>query len=249
MRFSIANMVAAGLLFTLAQGGIVTAAEIKVLCTQALRTSILELAPRFERSTGHKVNVSVAPSGQLTKRVRDGEQADILIANAPNIDALIKEGKLTGARIELAQAHVGMSVKAGAAKPDISSPDAVKRALLAAKAVAYSKGGLSGNHFEKVLEKLGIAAEIKAKAKFGSPAAGFVVRGEADIAVQQISELIAVEGAELIGLFPGELDGATQFSLGILSSAKERGAADVFVKFLKSGEAAGVIEAKGLTPG
>ncbi|MBI4274409.1 MAG: molybdate ABC transporter substrate-binding protein [Rhizobiales bacterium] len=249
MRSSISSTIASGLLIGLIQGNPVTAAEIKVLCTQALRTSVTELAPRFERATGHKVDVSVAPSGKLVARVRDGEQADFLIANAPNIDGLQKDGKISGTRIDLARAQVGLAVRIGAPKPDISSPEAVKRALLAAKAVAYVAGGLSGNIFEAALDKLGIAHEIKAKAKAGAPAAGFVARGEADIAAQQISELIAVQGVELVGPLPAELGGTTQFSMGLLASAKERSTAEAFMKFLRSEEAAGVIKAKGLTPG
>ena len=224
-------------------------APLKVLCTQALRTSLLELAPRFEQRSGVKVELSIAPSGKLVARVRDGERADLLIANAPNIDGLIKDGKIVDTRVDLARAEVGLSVRAGAAKPDISSAEAVKRALLGARAVAWSPGGLSGTIFEAALEKLGIAAEVKAKAKLGAPAAAFVARGEADIAVQQISELIAVDGAELVGPLPADLGGITQFSLGILATAAQGDIARKFAAFLKSDEAASVIKEKGLTPG
>src|SRR5258707_10110762 len=142
---------------------------LKVLCTQALRTSLLELVPRFEQRNGTKVELSIAPSGKLVARVRDGEAADVLIVNAPNIDSLIREGKVAGARIDLARAEVGLVVRAGAAKPDISSVEAVKRVLLQARAVAYSPGGLSGTIFEAALDKLGIAQEVEAKAKLGAP--------------------------------------------------------------------------------
>ncbi len=224
-------------------------APLKVLCTQALRTSLLELAPRFEQASGTKVELSIAPSGKLVARVRDGEAADVLIANAPNIDNLIKEGRIAGVRIDLARAEVGLVVRAGVAKPDISSAEAVKRVLLEAKAVAYSPGGLSGTIFETALDKLGITQAVKVKAKLGSPAAAFVARGEADIAAQQISELIAVQGVELVGPLPAELGGATQFSLGIMATAAQADLAKRFVEFLKSDEAARVITAKGLTPG
>jgi molybdate transport system substrate-binding protein len=223
-------------------------AELKVFCTQALRTSLLELAPHFEKATDHKVTLEVAPSGQLVKRVRAGETADLLIANAPNIDELAKEGKITGARTDLARAQVGLAVKAGAKRPDISTPEAVKRALLDAKAVAYVQGGLSGTLFEAALNRLGITDAIKAKAKLGSPAAGFVVRGEADIAAQQISELIAVPGAELLGPLPSELDGTTQFSVGLLVDATDVDVAKALVAFLRTPEAQAVIREKGLTP-
>jgi molybdate transport system substrate-binding protein len=229
--------------------GAASGAELTVFCTQALRTSLLDLAPRFEAATGHKVTLVVAPSGQLVKKVQAGETADLLIANAGNIDALIKDRKVTGERIDIARAQVGLSIKAGRPRPDISTPEGVKRALLDAKAVAYSAGGLSGNAFETVLTKLGIAVEVKAKAKNASPAAKLVVSGEADIAVQQISELIAVEGAELLGPLPGELDQVTEFSMGVLADAKNGEVAKAMAAFLRSQEAQTVIKAKGLTPG
>jgi molybdate transport system substrate-binding protein len=229
--------------------GAASAAEITVFCTQALRTSLLELAPRFEAATGNKVNVIVAPSGQLVKKVNDGEVADLLIANADNIDALIKSGKVTGERTHIARAQVGLSIKAGNPRPDISSPDAVRKALLDARAIAYSAGGLSGNNFEYAMNKLGILEQVKAKAKTGSPAAKFVVSGEADIAVQQISELIAVEGSELLGPLPAELDQVTQFSMGVLSDGKSKDIARALLDFLRTPDAQAVIKTKGLTPG
>jgi molybdate transport system substrate-binding protein len=222
---------------------------LKILCTQALRTSLNELAPRFEQASGIKVELSIAPSGKLVARVRGGEAADVLIANAPNIDALIKEGKISGVRVDLARAEVGLVVRAGRAKPDISSADGVKHALLEASAVAWSPGGLSGAIFEAALDKLGLTDAVKAKAILGSPAAAFVARGEADIAAQQISELIAVQGVELVGPLPAELGGATQFSAGILAGATQSDVARKLIEFLKSDEAAHVITEKGLTPG
>lgn len=230
-------------------GGAASAAEITVFCTQALRTSLLELGPRFEKATGHKVNIVVAPSGQLVKKVNDGEIADLLIANADNLDALIKSGKIAGGRTDIARAQVGLSIKAGNPRPDISSPEAVRKALLDAKAISYSAGGLSGNNFEYAMNKLGILDEVKKKAKNGSPAAKFVVSGEADIAVQQISELIAVEGAELLGPLPAELDQVTQFSMGILSDGKSKDAARALLDYLRAPDAQAVIKTKGLTPG
>lgn len=238
-----------GAVATMVLAGAAFAADVTVLCTQALRTSLLELAPRFEAATGHRVNLVVAPSGQLVKKVQAGETADLLIANAENIDALIAAGKVTGPRSQIARAQVGLSIKAGQKRPDISTPDGVRRALLDARAVAYSAGGLSGNAFENVLTKLGIAEEVKAKAKNASPAARLVVSGEADLAVQQISELIAVEGAELLGPLPGELDQVTQFSMGVLSDGKQKEVARAMLDYLRTPDAQAVIKAKGLTPG
>jgi molybdate transport system substrate-binding protein len=230
-------------------GGGASGAEVTVFCTQALRTSLIDLAPRFEAATGHKVHLVVAPSGQLVKKVQSGEVADLLIANADNIDALIASGKVTGQRIHIARAQVGLSIKAGSRKPDISSPAAVRQALLDAKAIAYSAGGLSGNNFESAMNKLGILDEVKAKAKNASPAAKLVVSGDADIAVQQIPELIAVEGAELLGPLPAELDQVTQFSMGVLSDGKSKEVARALLDFLRTPDAHAVIRTKGLTPG
>jgi molybdate transport system substrate-binding protein len=229
--------------------GAASAAEMTLFCTQALRTSLLELAPRFEKATGHKVNLVVAPSGQLVKKVQAGEVADLLIANASNIDALIKDGKVTGDRVDIARAQVGLSIKAGNPRPDISTPEAVRKALLDAKAISYSAGGLSGNNFEFAMNKLGILDEVKKKAKNASPAAKLVVSGEADIAVQQISELIAVEGSELLGPLPAELDQVTQFSMGVLTDGKQKEVARAMLDYLRTPEAQAVIKAKGLTPG
>ncbi len=111
-------------------GGGASGAEVTVFCTQALRTSLMDLAPRFEAATGHKVHLVVAPSGQLVKKIQSGDLADLLIANADNIDALIASGKVTGQRVHIARAQVGLSIKAGSRKPDISSPAAVRQALL-----------------------------------------------------------------------------------------------------------------------
>jgi molybdate transport system substrate-binding protein len=230
-------------------GGGASGAEVTVFCTQALRTSLIDLAPRFEAATGHKVHLVVAPSGQLVKRIQSGDVADLLIANADNIDALIASGKVTGPRTHIARAQVGLSIKAGNPKPDISTPDAVRKALLAAKAIAYSAGGLSGNNFESAMKKLGILDEVKKKAKNASPAARLVVSGEADIAVQQISELIAVEGSELLGPLPAELDQVTQFSMGVLSDGKSKEVARALLDFLRTPDAQAVIRSKGLTPG
>jgi len=229
--------------------GSASAAEMTVFCTQALRTSLLDLAPRFETATGHKVNLVVAPSGQLVKKVQAGEIADLLIANADNIEALIRDRKVTGDRIDIARAQVGLSIKAGQPRPDISTPEAVRKALLDAKAISYSAGGLSGNNFEFAMNKLGILDEVKKKAKNASPAARLVVSGEADIAVQQISELVAVEGSELLGPLPAELDQVTQFSMGVLSEGKQKDAARALIHYLRSPEAQAVIKTKGLTPG
>ncbi len=227
----------------------VSAADLVVLCSQALRTSVQELAPAFEQTTGRRLHVEVAPSGVLQQRVRAGEQADVLIASATALAELERDGFVaTGSTVPIAYAQVGIAVRAGSPRPDISSPDAVRRTFIEAKSVAYSQGGLSGNNFEKVLDGLSILHVVRAKARFGSPAACFLIRGEAEIAVQQIPELVAVDGAELVGPLPLELDQVTPFSCGLLTKAKQPDLARAWIDLLTSAEAATVMRAKGLTP-
>jgi molybdate transport system substrate-binding protein len=185
-----------GLLVT-APAGFATAAELKVLTTPALTEVWVELAPKFE-ATGHKLTIVYASSGAIAKRVAEGETADLLVSTPAGIDGLIKSGKVTdGTNTPLASSGMGVAVLKGAPKPDISTPEAFKRALLAAKAVAYTdptSGGASGVHMAKVLDRLGIASEVNARAKLGRgvPAGSFVVKGEADLAIQQIPELLGV---------------------------------------------------------
>ena len=184
--------------------GSAMAAELKILTTPALTETWEELGPKFE-ATGHKLTIVYAPSGAIAKRVSEGETADLLVSTPAGIDSLIKAGKVAdGTNAPIANSPMGVAVLKGAPKPDISTPDAFKRALLAAKAVAYTdpaSGGASGAHMAKVLDRLGIAAAINAKAKLGrgTPVANFLVSGEADIAIQQMPELLHVKGAEVIG--------------------------------------------------
>jgi molybdate transport system substrate-binding protein len=246
---------ALGLLAAAAWAGAAGAAEIKVLSSAALATVLEDLVPKFEKQSGHKVDLVLATSGALVKRVTAGESADLLISTGPGIDGLIKDGKVVaGSRVDIARSGIGIAVKAGAAKPDISTPDALRAALLAAKSVAYTdpaSGGASGIHFVKVLDALGIAAEVKAKARLGqgAPTGEFLVKGEAELAVQQIPELKSVAGIDVIGPLPGDLQSITLLSSGVLAGARQPDAAQAFVRFLTSPEAAAVIKDKGLDAG
>jgi hypothetical protein len=168
-------------LFIVAQMGLTAAADLKVLTTPALTEVWHELAPKFE-ATGHKLSIVYAASGAIAKRVTDGEAADLLVSTPAGIDGLIKAGKVTdGTNTPLASSGMGVAVLKGAPKPDISTPDAFRRALLAAKAVAYTdpaSGGASGAHMAKVLERLGIASEVNAKAKLGRGIPVATLRGQ-----------------------------------------------------------------------
>jgi molybdate transport system substrate-binding protein len=235
------------------QTGMAHAAELKVLSTPAMSEVWHELAPKFE-ATGHKLTIVYAPSGAIAKRVTDGETADLLVSTPAGIDSLIKSGKvIDGTNTSLASSGMGVAVLKGAPKPDISTPDAFKRALLAAKAVAYTdpaSGGASGAHMAKVLERLGITNEVSAKAKLGRgiPVATFVVKGEADIAIQQLPELMHVEGAEVVGPLPGDLQNITTFAAGIPSGSAQADAAKALVRFLQTPDSGAVIKKHGLDP-
>jgi molybdate transport system substrate-binding protein len=233
------------------------AADIKVFSTTALTSVLQELAPRFERITGHKLSLTFATAAALAKRIADGESVDVAVLTPGAIAELTTRGKiLPGSAVALASSGIGVAVRAGAPKPDISSPGALKRALLAAKPVAYSdpaSGGASGVHFAKVLGRLGIATEIAAKARLSQGGSGglvgdLIVRGDAEIGVQQIPELMTVSGIDIVGPLPGELQNFTRFSAGISMNAKEPEAGKALIGFLRTPASLALFNAKGLEP-
>ncbi|MEJ0077078.1 MAG: substrate-binding domain-containing protein [Alphaproteobacteria bacterium] len=242
-----------GLLLT--YGSIAEAAEIKVYSTIGMRSVLEELKPKFEQASGHKLDITWGLAAGMTKRVADGESPDALVAIRGGIDGLAKSGRIAEpSAVTLALSGVGVSVRSGAPKPDISTPEKLKEALIAAKAIAYSdpaKGGASGVHFAKVAERLGIGDQVKAKAKHPE-AAGlpgkFLLDGSADLAIAQVPELLEVQGTDLVGPLPGDLQNITTFAAGVVSGAKEPGAAAAFLKFLQTPEAIATIKAKGMEP-
>jgi molybdate transport system substrate-binding protein len=233
------------------------AAEIKVYCTTALNKAMEELAPQFERDSGHKLTLTFASAASLAKRVADGEGPDVAIVAAPALDDLIKQGRVAGSRVDIAKSGMGVAVRAGAAKPDIATAEAFKRALLGAKAIAASNpagGGASGTHFAAVLVRLGIADAVAAKLKYsgggmGGLAGTLVANGEAELGVQQISELMAAGGVDIVGPLPPELQNTTQFSAGVPVNAKAPEAGRALIAFLATPAARAVLKAKGLEPG
>ncbi len=251
MRKRALSAVAAGLAIIAAFAANVAAQaeEIKVLCTIGVKPALPDVVAEFERATGHKVSIVWGNAATLKSRYLEGEQADVAVLTAAAIDDLIKAGKVTG-RVDLARSGMGLAVKAGAPKPDISSPEALKRTLLAAKSVGYSTQGASGIYFATVIERLGIAAEVKAKHKDTPGSVGeLVAAGEAEIGVQQIPELAAVPGVEVIGPLPGDLQVITVFSAALDAKAKDNEAAKAFVKFILAPAAAAAYKARGLDPG
>lgn len=231
--------------------------DVTVLATTAMKTSFDELAPQFERASGHRLALTFGPSLQLEKRLGEGEGADVAIVSAAGIDDLAARGKVArGSVTAIAGSVLGVAVPRGAPKPDLSSADAFKRALLAAKSVAVSKpvgGGQSGVHMAKVFERLGIAEQMAAKAKYGtggpSGLVGLIIeRGEAEIGVQQIAELLAVPGVDFVGPLPAELQSVTPFVAAIPTAAQNADAGHELIAFLTTPDAKRIIKAKGLEP-
>ena len=225
--------------------------ELKVFASNSIRAVMAELVPQFERSSGLSISVSYDPAKVMLGRIENGETADLIITGSGAIDALVKQGKvLAASRRILARCRVGVAVRAGMPKPDIGTVESLKRALLAAKSVAYTQEGASGMHFSGVIERAGIAREVQAKAvrQPGGLIGELVAAGKAEIAIQQIPELMAVPGIELVGPLPAEIQLVTVTSAGIFSGTKQVEAAQSFIDFLASPAAAPVIQAKGLEP-
>lgn len=181
------------------------AAELKVLSATGMQMVMEDLGPKFERATGHKLTITFASLGRVVKRVLGGETADVLVIPRQGIDGFVKDGKTSAGNVTVvARSGIGVAVRRGAPKPDISSPEALKNTLLAAKSIAYTKaevGGASGIHFTKVLDRLGIANEMKAKTVSSEThlVGVLVENGEAEIAVQLFHELFQVTGIEIVG--------------------------------------------------
>jgi molybdate transport system substrate-binding protein len=227
-------------------------AELKVLSSNAFKEAYLELVPGFEKATGHKVVTTWAGTNDIVKRMQAGETYDLVIMAGPALDNLIKQDKIVpGSRVDLVKSGVGVAVRAGAPRPDISSGEALKRALLAAKSVAYSSGP-SGVYIESLFQRLGIADALKSKSKQtqpGNPVGVLIARGEAEIGFQQISELLPIAGIDYLGPLPPDIQHVTVFAAGIHTGAKEAEAAKALVKFLTAPAAVPVIKQKGLEPG
>ena len=245
-------MISFGLvLFGITAGSTASAAEIKLLCAVALHPAIDALIPDFEKSSGHKVTVAYGNAGAIADRFQKGEAADLVINAAPLMDQLRAQGKVVaGDRIIIAKVGVGAFVRKGAAKPDISSVDAFKRSMLAARSIAYpdpAGGGASGIYVASLLERLGIAAEMKPKTKLSTLETLYasVASGEVEIGFNQVSEILAQPSVELAGPLPSEIQNYTPFAPGIVTGGSQPNAASALVTFLSSPTAQTVLKAKG----
>jgi molybdate transport system substrate-binding protein len=230
-------------------------ADLKVYSTIGVRSAAEDLFSQFEKASGHKLAVTWGTAPMLVKRLEGGETADVLILSRAGLDALSKQGKVVaGSEAPLASSGVGIAVKAGAPKPDISTPQALKQTLLNSKSIAYSEpsaGGASGVYFEKLIERMGIAAEMRPKTKYPPPGgftATLLLSGEAELAVQQKPELLHVAGCEIVGLLPGDLNLVTAFAAGMMPESKNAEAGTALIAFLRSPPAVAAFRAKGLDP-
>ena len=226
------------------------AAEIKVFASTAVKTVLEELGPQFEKATGNKLAFTIAPAAVLKEKIDQGAAFDVAILTAPLTDSLAKETKIDTTRTTIAHAGIGVAIRKGATKPDISTTEAFKRALLDAKSVGFTAAGASGVYLRTSFEKLGIADELKPKLKLLQGAAGeAVANGEVDIGLTQISEILPYANVELVGPLPSDVQSYTYFSAGVSTGSKEADSAKEFIKFLTTQDALAVIRAKGMEPG
>jgi molybdate transport system substrate-binding protein len=242
----------AAVLFLAMTAGPVRAADIKMLGSPAIREAYNEIVPHFEKATGHKVITTWAGTNDVMKRIGGGETVDVVILASYALDELIKQGKLTASsRTNLVKSGVGVAVRAGAPRIDISSGESIKVALLKANSLAYSSGP-SGVYLAGLMEKWGIAEQIKPKLKVvttGEPVGLLVARGEAEIGFQQVSELLPVKGIDYLGPLPPDIQQVTVFAAAVHSAAAQPEAARALINFIASPEALPAIKKSGMEPG
>jgi molybdate transport system substrate-binding protein len=233
------------------------AIDIRVLSTTAMKMVFEALSPAFERATGNRLDVVLVPSLRLEQQLGEGEAADVAIVSDNGARDLVGQVRLfAGSTTAIAKSSIGIAVQKGAPRPDISTVEGFKRAMLAAKSIACSKpvgGGQSGVHLAKVFADLGITEQMAAKSKYGAGGAaglaGLVLkRGEADIGIQQMAELMAVDGIDVVGPLPAEIQMITPFVAGLPANASEPEAGRAVITLLTTPEAKRVLKAKGLEP-
>jgi molybdate transport system substrate-binding protein len=227
------------------------AAELKVFVSTAMKGLVEELGPQFEKASENKVTLTVAPAATLKGRIDQGADFDVSVLTAPLNDALAASGKLDSApRMTIARAGLGVSVRAGGPKPDVGTADALKHVLLDAKSIGYNGVGASRTGIEAMLAKLGIADAVKPKTTLlDSTAPEAVAKGEIEIGLGPISEILAASGAQVAGPFPGELQTYLVFTAGVANGGKNADAAKALIKFLAGPAAAPLLKAKGMEPG
>ncbi|MBX9712064.1 MAG: molybdate ABC transporter substrate-binding protein [Xanthobacteraceae bacterium] len=252
MRTTMISAAGAALLCAIATS--VSAAEIKVFSTIAVQSALEGLTPIYEMQSGDKLTISFATAAALAKRIQGGETADVLILTPPLLQSLAREDKAGHEVTPLVSSGISVVVKSDAERPDISTPDAFKQAILNAKSIAYSDpaaGGASGVYVAKMLERLGIADQVKDKTKHppaNGNAAVLVANGDAEIGIQQTPEVMAAPGITIVGILPGDLNNVTVFAAGLGVHPANKAAAEAFLKFLKSPRAVDAFRMRGLDP-
>ncbi len=222
----------------LAAAGSASAAEIRMLSAGAVKSVVLELVETFQKETGHTVTIDFETAGGVKRKLEAGEKFDVMIATDTVVDALMKSKHVVdGSRADLARTAIGVAVRDGAPKPDISTVDALKRALLEAKSIVYNDpaiGATSGIHFASVLQQLGIAEAVKPKSVLwkGGYAAEALLNGQAELCVHQISEIMPVKGVTLVGPLPAEVNKVTTYSGGLVASSATPDAARALLAYL-----------------
>jgi molybdate transport system substrate-binding protein len=226
------------------------AAEIKVLASTAMKTVLEEIRPQFEKATGNGVAFTFGPAAVLKSNIDQGAAFDVAILTVPLTNGLADEGKIDMTRTTIARAGIGVAIHKGAPKPDISTTDAFRQALLNANSVGFAAAGASGLYLKTLFEKLGIADDLKPKLKLLQHGAGEAVgNGEVEIGLTQISEILPYANAELVGPLPSDIQSYTYFSAAVSAASKESSAANAFITFLSGPAALPVIKAKGMEPG
>jgi molybdate transport system substrate-binding protein len=224
------------------------AAEVTALVTNALKSTLTELAPAFEKASEHKLNVTFGSTEPLKGRVEKGDPVDVAVIGADAIDQLMKQGKLDAStRVVVTRSGLGIAIRKGAPKPDVSSTEAFKRTLLAAKSISFNERGLTGIYLWSLFQRLGITDAIKAKYKDGS-GAELVGKGESELGLTQASEVALAAGVELGGLLPPEIQNYTVFAGAVVGSAKQPAAGKALLNFLAAPNTISVMKAKGLAP-
>ncbi len=249
-----ARLVALAVMAAIASAGTAQAADVKVLTAGAFKQIVLAMQPEFEKQTGHKLMVDNETVGALMKRIMGGEAFDVVFVSPGAVDELIAKGKVAaGSRTNLARVGIGVMVKEGAPQPNVSSVEAFKHAVLAAKTVAYidpASGGSSGIYLAKLFDQMGIGDQVKAKARLkqGGHVADLIVSGQAEFGIHQISEIVPVKGVTLVGPLPKEIQNYTTYAAGVAASTAQGDAARALIKVLSGPAAAKLLKEKGMEP-
>jgi len=249
MRTKSAVALAVGLVFLLVQAA--GAAEIRVICSNGVKAVLEDLGPQFERTSGHKLNIQFSSTATLKQRIDGGEAFDVAFLTSDAIDDLIQSGKLAAAtRADLARTGIGVGYRKGAPKPDVATAAAIKALLLRAQSIAYTRDGASRPGIDKMFDRLGIAADVRGKSMLqaAGQAPGTVARGEAEIVLTLISEILPVAGVELAGPLPAEFQNYTSFAAAAATEGGNAQAVQALIKFVAGPTSAPVFKAKGMEP-